>query len=474
MDISGYLQEQQAAGRSDSEGTFTIGLRESLRKLREYQFQQPEIYVLLLVSAAIAQGARRVEVRENSQRLTLSFPGCVYTPEQLEEFQRALGSDLQAQAHRLTLGLLGALNCVEGGVFLTSSSGIGAFRWRVESGGGKITRSRVHEQPGTIVEIHRHSVLKGLFKRFSGFAGLSPEARLLYDRCERSLTPVEIQGKQVTRPIVLGEVPILTTVGEVQVEAQPILRMGWAGIGWSGVISLSSRPLLVRDSNLQAIVHGVSLTLPKVEMVQGIVWHDGLKSDLSQSGILEDETCAQLLEQLRQMRDEMIAVIRRNIPFFGLEKVLQLQQLLGPEPIHSTGAMRQLYESIAARRLALTPSPPSPGQSPESVPWDGRGHLLKALESLESSQLGIALLEFNKLERASNNSSPAKAAAILGDAICRQLLTGESHLSRGFARVSSLRWTEIPRLGQAAEQGGVAGLRSAFCIACHRLLSPAH
>ncbi len=467
MDISGYLQQQQAEGQSDSQGAFTIGLRESLRKLREYQFAQPEIYILLLVSAAIARGAERVEVRENAQRLWLSFPGCVFIPEELEEFREALGSDLQAQAHRLTLGLLGALNCVEGRVCLTSSSEAGTFHWRLAPGGGRVKRSGEGEPPGTTIEIHRHSALKGLFKRFTGFAGLSPEARLLYDRCERSRTPMEIQGQPVERPIVLGEVAILMVVGEARAEAKTRLQLRREGKGWPAVLTLSARPLLVSDSRLHAVVNGVSFAMPKVEMLQGFVWHDGLNSDLSQSGILEDETCVELLEELVMMRDEMVAVLRRETPSLGWKELSQLQQFLGPEPVQSRGGIRGLYEAIAARRLEL--APPLVSGSGHGLPWSVRPHFSKALEALESDQLGIALLEFNKVERAAGHSQEAKAAAILGDAICRQLITGEAHLSRGFARVASVKWEAVARLRTAAENDGVRGLKSAFLAACRGL-----
>lgn len=483
--MDSFLQDQHSVGESHSQGGFTISLRESVRKLREYQFKQPEIYVLLLVSATIAKGATKVEVREDSRSLVLSFQGCFYSFAELERFRETLSSDLHARDQGLTLGLVGALESAAGRVTLISSTDQGRVRWTVEADGGRLVEDKADAAPlGTRIEIPKHTLLRGLFRRLKGFAGLTAESRLLYNRCERALVPVKIQGESVNRPLILGEVAALAVIGPVSVEALVEQRYHLPQKGWCGAVSLGARPLLGGASGLTAVVHGVSYPLPKLSCLQGLVWHDGLRTDLSQSGILEDPTCSELLQELQLIQDELAHRLVKEVGSLNFVEVCRLQELVGP-PVTSGStrpALMALFNALATRRMDLEPPPPDIFASAQvnshvrRPSWTRTSYLparlmlLKSLEALETNQAGIALLNFSKLEHLSTTLPSYKAAAVVGDAICREVLTDRPHLSRGLAKAEALGWSALSHLRRVRSSNGLGEVRAAFLQACQPLL----
>lgn len=234
------FDDLRGQGTLDSSGRFTLSSEKALEKLRAYQQTSPRAYLLNLVSSAVEAGATRLQVSTLGQQVIFEHDGA---PPQPEDFE-----DVPNHLTELTIGLLGTPHAtVEfGGSWITVKQG--TFR-RTEAGPRSGVRITVHRPRQT-------------------FGDLTPEVLDLETHCGLVRCELWADGEHLNRK------PNLRGCQPVETDGAYEAVLG-TGVG-PGV------ELVVRGVSFRTLVPG-AITL------QGAVWADGLRKDLSQTSLVRDD-----------------------------------------------------------------------------------------------------------------------------------------------------------------------------------------
>lgn len=109
--MDSFLSRLDGDGELDSSGEFTISREKALAKLVDFAFEEPELWVLKMVQAAVAGGASRVLFWQTSRSLTVGFD--LDNPPQADEVFGAVFSPTDAGSlflNELAFGLRALLN----------------------------------------------------------------------------------------------------------------------------------------------------------------------------------------------------------------------------------------------------------------------------------------------------------------------------------------------------------------------------
>ncbi len=187
--MSDALDELRAGGEKVDEGRFRIDSKRALERLRNSRLARPEDWVLDVLRAAQASGAKSVIVRTDVDDVELEFGGKPFPPAAMKNLlTQALGSDdadAEPRVRLFALGIAGAL-------------GVGLKWLKVVSGGvsldldgdGNVTVGKA-TAAGTTVAAHK-SLRLGLAK--SWLTG-SPEANTIATRCGYYEPKLAVNGK---------------------------------------------------------------------------------------------------------------------------------------------------------------------------------------------------------------------------------------------------------------------------------------
>lgn len=107
-ELSDFLGELAAQGVVDSRGHFTLDIEKAREKLRRFQLPTPYHYVLCLLGAACAAGARTLQVHSEGLETIIEFDG---QPFRFEDFKDLFGAFLtpgRTAVHELAMGVHGA------------------------------------------------------------------------------------------------------------------------------------------------------------------------------------------------------------------------------------------------------------------------------------------------------------------------------------------------------------------------------
>lgn len=189
-DLEAALRE---GGEKVSEGRFRIDAARALQRLRDFRFADPAHWVLEVLRAAVASGAKRVQVRTDADDVEVSFDGRAFPPDAMKELlDRALNPGTtkdDQRARLLALGVAGAL-------------GVDAAFVKVASGGVALTLA-----PPDRVDVdgegeHVRGTTLHLHKAFgwrvaASFVRGAPEAAAIKERCRRFPIDLVLNGEDV-------------------------------------------------------------------------------------------------------------------------------------------------------------------------------------------------------------------------------------------------------------------------------------
>lgn len=306
----GLLQELRSAGRSDSEGRFTVDLKHALEKLRDYRLVYPHEYVLALLSAAVRSGASRFDLRPEPSQLVVDFDGEPFPRAELDGLlSHLLGGSGRPAVLDLATGVHAALALEPVSV-------------EVLSGGHRLVldgeQERLEEAPGAGTRVR-------LRWRFEArrWLGLVPELALVQRRGR--LAPLQLQrrGKPLAQePLDVGQAlsvravrrrGLLRHVGHPEREGP-----------YDALLALGAP-----DAALTVVVAGVSYRLP-VELpgTVAFVACDDLRLDLARSGPVEDEEWARVHAFLTRTFAEMVLALPREVRGGFVPHARQLEETL--------------------------------------------------------------------------------------------------------------------------------------------------
>lgn len=293
-DLDAFLSAFREQGSPDSEGVFTLDPVAARQKLSRYQFANPYQYALLLVSAAVLGGARRLEVTVDSTLCSFSDDGRPLSlPDLTADLRLERGLPAQPRARALALALVGA-------------QALGPKVILVYSGGHRLVCDQGWSLENAPEEVATRIVLiRQLPKRFFGlWAAEVPEPGILEAHCALAATIVTVNGRSLQRRLKLSSASASALIGDSRRlppwDKEPDYRFS-ACDDYSAVLGLHKR-----KQHVELVVDGVQLDRVEVQLggwgfqtgVGGLVACDGLARDLSGLGVAQNARFHRLRDAL--------------------------------------------------------------------------------------------------------------------------------------------------------------------------------
>ncbi len=355
-----WLEQLRTAGTLDSTGGFTLNAERAHRLIEERLLEEPHYYALCLISGAFALGAERARVVYDTTRFDLTFDGPTLEEESLQDLAAARFRPDSSDAFReLTFGVLAALSLkpIRLVVETKEKDRCEGLRLVLNNRERRVEVSR-HLDHGNRVAIN---FPKSLFSAWNR----QPNAELvqvLKKRCSWTRQHLVVNGKPITDSIDFGPCIAWRRVsrrGEpsMRVKAPEAIVSEAVKGSYSGVLAVGCS-----GSAIHLVVNGVVYPFgrtPEFEGARAVVYCDGLRKDLSQSQLVQNEAFEELQQWVRdqfrglaRLLDEQwdqleLEQQQRAVPV--LDKLAELESRAG----HLSEAQR-LYERLLRFRAQLS------------------------------------------------------------------------------------------------------------------------
>lgn len=107
--LESIVSEMRQAGRLDSSGAFTIDASRAIDKMRRFQVERPQDFILWLGAAAAMGGARQFLVTFGISQICVEFDGQHFLPGELEKLLDEQGSNIPGRIGHMAFALTAAL-----------------------------------------------------------------------------------------------------------------------------------------------------------------------------------------------------------------------------------------------------------------------------------------------------------------------------------------------------------------------------
>lgn len=305
MNVSELLDSLREHGTIDSQGQFTVSLSQARRKLTQYHSSNQARYLLMLVSAGIAAKATEMVFSGSRGGYQIEMPGAYMGEEALLAAFRTGGHGGE--------DIPGAVDMVLG-LQLALAQGASDVRVKVghptkASYSWYLSHDAEQSQPlldsgasGISVELafpgSWRERISNYFRSLRGYVGQPEEARLLEQFCDRSLTPIILNKERINRPVFLPEAIAYATIGEFSEHLPSQHGIVIGDYPWRGHLALL-------PGRVQLVVHGVAYGQIEDCGLEGILYDDRLRLDISRENVVADAAYERLLEELDAVRAAM-------------------------------------------------------------------------------------------------------------------------------------------------------------------------
>lgn len=315
--------ELRQEGRHDSVGSFTLDFSKAYDKLRRFQ-SQPDQFAVQLVAAATMRGATRIEVRSLARDFSFEFAAPPYTwPELQSLFQpEQPGADL----FRLNMALLACLGLDPKILWLETAD------YRMAIRGNQLELMRQPQR--------REMTRVWMTLPWRSCSLPTPEAQALVRRCSLSPVPIQLNGRELARPVApiakLGQVPAFLWPDE---ETSFCLE-GAPEVAYL----LDPEPGF---SGLHLVLHGVLFELPghywpPGEQVGALLWSDRGGTDLSFLQARYDEHARSLATRAAECWDEILPDVLARVELEPEVRTNLIESLAGRSGQHARRARLKL------------------------------------------------------------------------------------------------------------------------------------
>ena len=195
----------------DGHGSFTLDPLQALEKLRRYQLENPNAYLLKWVQAGVARGASCLRVQVSAGQVSVTYEGIGFRGSELANlFPSLLGSEVDPAVKALAIGVNSALASGPHRIVLESWDGERGFEhsWRksgplqrpFHSKSGPFSRLRLERKLAQTGRNWWSALAMPLEGLFGKQASLGPEAALLSDSHCLVPAPLYLNGALCRRP----------------------------------------------------------------------------------------------------------------------------------------------------------------------------------------------------------------------------------------------------------------------------------
>lgn len=295
MNSDDILAQLVAEGEVESAGGFTIDKDKARDKMRQFQLSDPRQYVLMLVQAAVHQGATHIEFQIDADDMEVWFDGEGFSKSDLDDLFVSMFGDRQASNLRSRQELAIALNAAlalnprwvrlwshaaeTGPVELELRPGAESLPPAVDAQPRDLRGTRVHLKqrfrPGLVLEFVKN------------LQGTIAEEYILREKARFAEVPIILDGARISSGVRLGSV-----VGRVEVEG-PGVR---GACGFRADTDPIAASLDVLNAGVWMSTHGLDgFPIGFVAMVDGVE----LRKDVSQTDVIRDAAYEDLVGRLR-------------------------------------------------------------------------------------------------------------------------------------------------------------------------------
>ena len=317
MSIESYIGEMGDQGDFQSQGSFTIGWDKALDKLKTYKVGDPKNFLIHLISAGCAFGARNITIEESETTTTLTMHDCYVSQQDVQSgFSLVVEGSFQDPAFDLAQGLQSGIQLdFDWATLAAVHPEQPSYRFRLDQNSEQeVEPMESHFKVWTQIVFERASgqqVLRRLVSLMSssftfffgsatspsplgGYAGMSGAARKVDERCDFSPIPITINRQLVVRPLQLPRAPLAARVGDVRgVKFNSLHILDFSDYDWTGALAFQA-------GSIRFVIHGLSYPLVQHPYLNGIVWAE-VDRDLSRHRILSDQSLKPYFRDLEKI-----------------------------------------------------------------------------------------------------------------------------------------------------------------------------
>ncbi len=304
MSVERLIDELRSGGRHDSRGEFTLDRDKAREKMRRYQLASPQAYVTELIQAAVLRGASRIEVAVDADDTVVRFDGPAFSAAELDELWSSVftsGATRDVRALRqLAIGVNGALGRNPRWVTLTSAGDDFRAAAHMELRPGRKDRIEVRpaKRPGTRIHVKKRLSVGRISDFVDNLFGDHPEEQRIRKYCRYCETPVILEGERVSHGRSVDDL-----VAGVEIDQD-----GVAGVAGFEPSAARSEMRILSSGVLVAIeTLDDDGPLPFVAVVQAA----GLKKNIAQSSLVQDQAFTRLLWTVLAARERAVAELCR-------------------------------------------------------------------------------------------------------------------------------------------------------------------
>lgn len=293
MESLEILEGLRQDGQVESTGHFTLDAVKAREKLKRFQLQDPHHYVLQVVRSAVASGARSVDLKVDADDCWIEHdghpPGEARLQGLFNYLLRPAGNPEERSLRALATGLNSALALDPAWICLETWDGRTGWRLRIDSEGEQVQAlsGNPGRNPGVWLHVRRRRSWQVLGRFLRGIVTLHPEARAMLDHCRWCPAEIRVNGRLLEAGHLPGERNLQREIRSEEYRAR---------------VALPRHPL--PDSILAVVMDGVVLETRSLDLgplaLQAVVWDPKLTSNVSQSGVAEDESWRSFLVELRK------------------------------------------------------------------------------------------------------------------------------------------------------------------------------
>lgn len=301
--MSELVEELRAGGRHDSFGAFSLDRKKAQEKMREFQLVDPHEYVLMLIAAAVAGGATRIDLDFHGQCVVWTAHGWELEQAFLEQPLAGLlaGKDRpEVDAFRLfSIGLNAVFALRPKRVELASGSLHVNLK---EDGGTELLTQSAPPLHATRVTVHERWTWRSMLG-FDALGLAAPEASLAEARAAWCPIPVFVDGRQISQN------DWRKSAAAQAARRGPVICSAAVDLGYARTY-LWLDPTPVTQGNVVYVRHGVAVcerrgNLPPLQPNVAI-YCDTLTTNVSESGIVGDDTLRAIQSQLPKAVEELV------------------------------------------------------------------------------------------------------------------------------------------------------------------------
>ncbi|MBI4677060.1 MAG: hypothetical protein HY748_05705 [Elusimicrobia bacterium] len=287
---TGGLPDSEGAALVET-GSFKIDRGRALDKLMRFQLPEAGMFVLPLLRAAVAGGAKRIRIQTGrgaslgTSRLEVRFDGRPFSRAELEDPYSVLFNKRTADTARdkeLAVALLTALRFKQDCLSVTSGSQGGRVRLDVESLRSEKVQAVSEAGTDTVFEVHRGELV-GAFDEV---------AALVRRSCQAAPTSVLVDGKEA------ASIPALDPDVSVYFDEEGVR------------VWLTAPQSLAQESSLRVFTYGVEVgpvshQLPRFQ-VDGLVNDDLFFLNASQTGVAKSGRYKTTMDKVAAQADKLL------------------------------------------------------------------------------------------------------------------------------------------------------------------------